>query len=580
MRAGAGVDRLHAIARECASARQRAQIDEGQLSWAAFYRLAAKGIFGADYAKPVRYAALQTRMRALGLEAELDALLTELPRPLLTRLRAEGAPPLELFTARAESVSAWAKSPHPMASADLRAELLRDGRTAELDRLPAAEKARAEGGEMPAVEIARLLEARRHEDVDVLVIGAGAAGIGAANALLDAGRSVTVLEAKSRDGGRAHTDYAFGVPFDHGCAWIHESAKNPFLPLVQALGFETYSTEKFQKVFVGGDPVEDAALLKERMEEVSKRWQIGARKRPDARASLLSAPQHRLDDLAAEVLGPLEIALELDQFSVGEFQSIVEEKDDRLVEGGLGNIVHAFSYGLPIELESPITKVSWSKDGVEVESNGRTFRAKKIVLTMSPKALRERVVFDPPLPAWKVDAIEQLQMASFEKIGLRFAPGALNEVKPFERACGFDDEGRPFELLMKPFGQDVAVVMTGGEVAQELLDKPEKEAFAYALSVVTQHYGAPLSEAFLGGERTGWTVDPDVGGTWAVEKVGSRDDDRKDYAAAIDDTVFTAGEACGGAWAATVNGAFFNGRDIAEQVVAALLAKKAAGAPK
>ena len=71
-------------------------------------------------------------------------------------------------------------------------------------------------------------------DVDVVVIGAGLAGLGAATALRDAGRSALVLEAADRIGGRAWTTHPAqlgGVWFDMGAIWLHNAETNPLVPI-------------------------------------------------------------------------------------------------------------------------------------------------------------------------------------------------------------------------------------------------------------------------------------------------------------------------------------------------------------
>src|ERR1700750_157804 len=76
-------------------------------------------------------------------------------------------------------------------------------------------------------------------DVDVAIIGAGAAGLGAAHALENSGRSVVVLEARDRVGGRAHTIMAApGIPFDLGCGCLHSADKNSFVAIARELDFE------------------------------------------------------------------------------------------------------------------------------------------------------------------------------------------------------------------------------------------------------------------------------------------------------------------------------------------------------
>jgi phytoene dehydrogenase-like protein len=73
---------------------------------------------------------------------------------------------------------------------------------------------------------------------DVVVVGAGAAGLAAAKTLAAEGVACVVIEAMGRIGGRAHTSSSeFGVPFDVGCAWLHAADRNPFFPEAQAAGW-------------------------------------------------------------------------------------------------------------------------------------------------------------------------------------------------------------------------------------------------------------------------------------------------------------------------------------------------------
>ena len=87
---------------------------------------------------------------------------------------------------------------------------------------------------------------------DVVIIGAGVAGLEAAKTLRDKGISFVVVEANYRIGGRVHTDHdVFGVPFDTHAHWMMISRKNPLIDYAQNNGFSIYEDLGKQKYFVG-----------------------------------------------------------------------------------------------------------------------------------------------------------------------------------------------------------------------------------------------------------------------------------------------------------------------------------------
>ena len=88
-------------------------------------------------------------------------------------------------------------------------------------------------------------------DVDVIIIGAGAAGLAAARVLLAAGKTIAVLEARDRLGGRARSETGFyGSVIDHGASLIHAEADNPWTAIARRLGFAAPIDQRRRFLFV------------------------------------------------------------------------------------------------------------------------------------------------------------------------------------------------------------------------------------------------------------------------------------------------------------------------------------------
>ena len=113
-------------------------------------------------------------------------------------------------------------------------------------------------------------------DYDVIVVGAGAAGMAATNALAASGLSVMCLEADSRIGGRTHTDSSiFGVPCDLGAHWLHNAHVNPFVEIGKSLGLDMYAAPDMSHS-VG---LEDEDVLWDEVERIEEQLSDAAAKR-------------------------------------------------------------------------------------------------------------------------------------------------------------------------------------------------------------------------------------------------------------------------------------------------------------
>src|SRR5467141_1428111 len=157
--------------------------------------------------------------------------------------------------------------------------------------------------------------------VDVAVIGAGAAGIGAARRLLDSGSvSVLVLEARDRVGGRVHTIEPAGFPLDRGAEWLHSADRNPLSPIARELGFSIHHRrpEWTTRLRRSGETVEaEADWLATREAQSRARRKAAAAPVDQSLASLLE-PGERWNDLL-DATSTWGNGAELDRVSVKDY---------------------------------------------------------------------------------------------------------------------------------------------------------------------------------------------------------------------------------------------------------------------
>src|SRR3954453_4159101 len=98
-------------------------------------------------------------------------------------------------------------------------------------------------------------------EVDVAIIGAGAAGIAAARRVAAAGRRFALIEAGNRIGGRCVTDTrSFGAPFDRGAHWIRQAEMNPVLRAAAKAGLDVYPVPAGQRIRIGARHARESEL--------------------------------------------------------------------------------------------------------------------------------------------------------------------------------------------------------------------------------------------------------------------------------------------------------------------------------
>lgn len=405
-------------------------------------------------------------------------------------------------------------------------------------------------------------------DADVVIIGAGAAGLAAAHDLKAAGRSAIVLEARGRIGGRAFTDTSLGPAYDAGAMFIHWAERNPWVQIARDRGIETQSEPwggGFQ-VFANGKPMPETDRQKRRgaFGQIDRRLEtVDLTKRDLSVRDLLGDLGPDMAQIASSGL-LLSIGEESDRISARDYQRLWAG-DDLVVPSGYGNLVAAYGAGLDIRLNHPVSEIRWDGPDVAVKTPSGTLHASACIVTVPVGVLKAGAIrFTPELPARNRDALDGIGMGALTKIALR-VEGDRFGVAP---GASFLEAGSPGQLMnldLFPDDKDIVIAYCGGDHARELSAAGTEAARAYVTELLTKMLGSNVRKAVTGISFPAWWTDPFSRGSYSVCLPG-RETAREQLAEPIGGRIFIAGEATAGGGAMTVGGATLAGRAAAAAV--------------
>lgn len=416
----------------------------------------------------------------------------------------------------------------------------------------------------------------------VIVIGAGIAGLAAASELKRKGLTVTVLEARGRTGGRINTSRVWAdIPVDLGASWIHGTDGNPITDLASELGLETVVTDwESGEVFdVNGDMLSDSdtdametalddllsaleTLRDEYLDEGKADISLGA-----AIELVLASEdysQEELHRLAYSVNTEIEqeYATDASEMSLYSWDQGEEFGGDQVVfPNGYSDIPNSLAEGLDIHLNQVVKAISVADDGVTVETEGDSFSADRVIVTVPLGVLkRGDIRFEPALPDEKLRAIEVLEMGLLNKLYLRF-PSAFwtEDNNTFIGYLG--EETGPFAEtlnLQKVMGVPVLLMFNGAGYAHTLEGASDEATVAQAMTVLRNIYGEAIPDP-IEYQITRWASDPFAYGSYSFIGVGGSGDDYDALAAPVGTRLFFAGEATNRDYASTVHGAYMSG---------------------
>ena len=410
---------------------------------------------------------------------------------------------------------------------------------------------------------------------DVAIIGAGSAGLNAARRLTELGRSVVVLEARNRIGGRAWTETdTFGIPFDRGCAWLHKADDNPYTPLAKEWGLTLHEHNNHLDGLWLGDRKATDAERKQQADEETKLDEVMSKRAKQGKDKAGEAWLKRrgpVEDAVATFHGPMSSAVDLDELSTVDYLTIgTDVEPNLLIKEGYGTLVARYGREVKVELSTPVRSVNYAGQGVELETAKGTVKARACIVTSSTGVLAaEKIRFDPVLPEWKRDAIAGIPMGLLAKIPLQFKASGLFGLKDFDDLLREQKGKRDIYFLSFPFHLPLMVGFVGGDFAWELSAAGEQEAVDYGMNHLRHMLGSDVVKQLVKGSFTKWAGDPWALGAYATAAPGNGKL-REALRRTVADRVYFAGEACAPRWTQTCGGAALSGRETAEAVHKAL----------
>jgi monoamine oxidase len=404
--------------------------------------------------------------------------------------------------------------------------------------------------------------------VDVIIVGAGAAGIAAARRIAAAGRRYVLVEASDHIGGRCITDTkTFGVPFDRGAHWIYAPDLNPLTKLTPRRGIEVYPAPPSQKIRIGRRYAREGELEDFLSAEVRATRAIN----DAARKADVPCEQVVPNDLgdwrgAIEfMLGPFGCGKELSQFSALDFSRAAERTTATFCRQGFGALLAALAEGVNVQLSTPVKSID-SRRALLVETAKGTLTARAVIVTVSTNIIAAgRIQFSPELPHRNIDAFGRLSLGSYDHVALELVGNPLgldSDDLVFEKSA----DSRTAALLANVSGTPLCLVDVAGAFGRDLSAHGEAAMIDFASQWLAGLYGAEIKKAIGRSQATRWNADAFTLGAASAAVPGGQLA-RRILMEPVNDAIWFAGEAAHETLWGTIGGAWDSGERAADAVL-------------
>ncbi|KAI3930797.1 hypothetical protein MKX01_037243 [Papaver californicum] len=432
------------------------------------------------------------------------------------------------------------------------------------------------------------------EKGNVVVVGAGLAGLAAARQLVSLGFKVVILEGRNRPGGRVRTKKMEGdgvvAAADLGGSVLTGINGNPLGVLARQLGYPLHKVRDICPLYLPDGKTVDSemdsrveASFNKLLDRVCKLRQAMIEDVKDMDVSLGTAIEafrrvHKIaEDSQERMLLDWHLAnLEYANASLlSDLSMAYWDQDDPyemggdhcFIPGGNGRFVRALAEDLPIFYERTVESIRYGSDGVMVIANGQVYRADMVLCTVPLGVLkRGSIEFVPELPQPKKEAIQRLGYGLLNKVAMLFPydfwGGEIDSFGHLTKDSSMRGEFFLFYSYSSVSGGPLLVALVAGESATKFETLSPVDAVGRVLSILKGIF-APKGITVPNPVQvvcTRWGNDRFSHGSYSYVSIGASGDDYDVLAeSAGDGRVFFAGEATNKRYPATMHGAFLSG---------------------
>lgn len=413
-------------------------------------------------------------------------------------------------------------------------------------------------------------------EVDVVIVGAGLAGLSAARLLTERSRSTVILEARDRTGGRIRAEtLAPGLTADLGAAMLRSADINPFVAELRRREVRLQADDGDFWLFDGGRDAEteDYDALGFACDKLDDALLDARTLRSDVTLGSRVKIEGKWADTARALAGPLHLGIDYNTVSALDAPRLSGTGNDAWISGGFAGWVASYAAGLPVYLNRPVVRIDWSGDQVTVATAEGEVRAEACIVTVPVVLLnaREGINFQPALPQPQREALGRLGMGVLDRVALHYEPGTFEapaNTQALPRISG--TRGMSFRLNAQ--GLPLAIATLGGEHARELEAQGDAAMINAARLQLKAMFGDALDKRFIKGVASSWGRDPWSRGAVATVRAGFATARRNAGRALISPSgrarVLFAGEAFAPTdWIGSATGAWLSGKQAAAEAL-------------